>query len=199
MHDITGNQHYLFAKLTKVVPFENNHVPLALKWGVNRAEMVAKILQRHGGAGSGHPAGPANQYLAKSEDIGGQREYDPDKAKFHLKKAGLDGLKVDVSTFDAAFAGAVDAAVLYQSSAAKSGIEIDVVRIRRWLLVQRLAQKPWCVVYWSGRATEDWMFSTAYERGVPWIDTQFDHDRFNALLLEARAELETDERSKLYG
>ena len=40
-----------------------------------------------------------------------QRVYDPDKAKFHLKQAGLDSLSVDLSAADAAFAGAVDAAV----------------------------------------------------------------------------------------
>ncbi len=199
VHDITGNQHYTFPMLTKVAPFDNNDVRLALKYGVDRADMVKKILQGHGAVGNDHPIGPANQYLAAPDDIGGQREFDPDKAKHHLKKAGLDGLKVDLSASDGAFVGAVDAAILFQASAGKAGIEINVVRESAdgywsnvWL------KKPWCACYWSGRATEDWMFNTAYEKGVPWNDSQWEHEKFNKLLLEARAELDTDKRRNLY-
>jgi peptide/nickel transport system substrate-binding protein len=199
VHDITGNQHYTFPMLQKIAPFDNLDVRLALKYGINRLEMVDKILQGHGAVGNDHPIGPANQYLAKPEDIGGQREYDADKAKFHLKKAGLDSVKVDLSAADAAFAGAVDAAVLYQASAAKAGIEINVVREANdgyWSNVWN--KKPWCACYWSGRATEDWMFNTAYEKGVPWNDSQWEHEKFNKLLLEARAELDGEKRRVLY-
>ena len=133
------------------------------------------------------------------DEIGGQHEYDPEKAKFHLKKAGLDGLKVDLSAADAAFAGAVDAAVLYQASAAKVGVEINVVRESSdgyWSNVWN--KKPWCASYWVGRPTEDWMFSTAYERGAPWNDSQWEHEKFNKLLIEARAELNSNKRRELY-
>src|SRR5215472_11860893 len=54
--------------------------------------------------------------------------YDPEKAKFHLKKAGLSNLKVDLSAADTAFAGAVDTAVLCQQHAKAAGIGINVVR-----------------------------------------------------------------------
>ena len=40
-------------------------------------------------------------------------------------------------------------------------------------------KKPFCACYWSGRATEDWMFSSAYEAGVPWNDSFWNHERFN--------------------
>ncbi len=46
-----------------------------------------------------------------------QRGYDPDKAKHHLKKAGLDGLKVTIHAAATAFEGAVDAGSLYAESA----------------------------------------------------------------------------------
>lgn len=42
------------------------------------------------------------------------------------------------------------------------------------------------------------MFSTAYETGVPWNDTQWDHPHFNDLLLTARAELDSDKRRGMY-
>lgn len=42
------------------------------------------------------------------------------------------------------------------------------------------------------------MFSTAYETGVPWNDTAWVNDRFQSLLLEARAELDSAKRKDMY-
>ena len=112
----------------------------------------------------------------------------------------MSSLNIDLSASDGAFSGAVDAAQLYQNSAKAAGININVVQepadgywSNVWL------KKGWCACYWSGRATEDWMFSTAYERGVPWNDTGWDNDRFQSLLLEARAELDSGKRREMYG
>ena len=52
--------------------------------------------------------------------------YDPDKAKHHLKKAGMEGVTLPLSAADTAFGGAVDAALLIKESAAKAGINVDV-------------------------------------------------------------------------
>ncbi|MGB0798112.1 MAG: peptide ABC transporter substrate-binding protein, partial [Planktomarina sp.] len=59
-------------------------------------------------------------------------------------------------------------------------------------------KKSWCACYWSGRATEDWMFSTAYESGVPWNDHHWENARFQELLLSARAELDSTKRRAQY-
>jgi peptide/nickel transport system substrate-binding protein len=60
-------------------------------------------------------------------------------------------------------------------------------------------KKAWCACYWGGRPTEDWMFSTAYQGGVDWNDTFWANDRFDALLLEARSELDDVKRREMYG
>ena len=196
VEEITGTLHYTFPMRTDTAPFDNNDVRLALKYAVDREEMVQKILKGHGIAGNDHPIGPANRYFGDGLE---QRTFDPDRARFHLKKAGAEGLKVDLSAADAAFGGAVDAAVLYKESAAKAGIDINVVREPNdgywsnvWL------SKPWCACYWSGRPTEDWMFSTAYEAGADWNDTYWNNERFNNLLVEARAELDEAKRRDMY-
>jgi len=194
--EVTGNQHYTFPMLTKLDPFSDMKVRQALKYAINRQEMVDKILLGHGAVANDHPIGPANQYYAA--DLA-QNDYDPEKAKSLLSEAGLDGLTVDLSASDAAFSGAVDAAQLYQASAKAAGIDINVVQepadgywSNVWL------KKPWCACYWSGRATEDWMFSTAYESGVPWNDTSWENARFQELLLTARAELDSGKRKDMY-
>jgi peptide/nickel transport system substrate-binding protein len=196
IQEVTGNQHYTFPMLTGSAPFNDVNVRKALKYGVNRQELVDKILLGHGQVGNDTPIGPANPYYVEMEQL----EYDPDQAKFYLQQAGLDSLDVDLSASNAAFEGAVDAAQLYQASAAGSGININVVQepadgywSNVWL------KKPWCASYWSGRATEDWMFSTAYEVDAPWNDSQWDHPRFQELLLSARAELDSAKRAEQYG
>lgn len=194
--EVTGNQHYTFPMHANVSPYDVLEVRQALKYAFNRQELVDKILLGHGAVANDHPIGPANQYFASDLP---QTEYDPDKARSLLKKAGMDGLKVDLSASAAAFNGAVDAALLFQQSAKAAGIDVNVVREPQdgyWSNVWQ--KKPFVACYWSGRATEDWMFSTAYESGVPWNDNFWENARFQSLLLEARAELDTAKRGEMY-
>lgn len=97
-----------------------------------------------------------------------QRAYDADKAKFHLKQAGLSSLNVQLYTAESALEGAVDASLLYAEQAKKAGINIEVLRQPNdgywsnvWLV------KPFCCSYWGGRPTPDWMFSAGYSERRP--------------------------------
>ena len=194
----TGNRHTDWPMDMTVAPFDNHDVRLALKYAVNREQLRDVILSGHGQVGNDTPIGMANQYVATEEEIP-QRTYDPDKAKFHLKKAGLSSLKVSLSTSDTPYAGAVDSVVLYREAAAKAGIDIEVVREPQdgyWDNVWNV--KPFTVSQWNGRATEDWMFSTAYAANAPSNAMKWSHERFNQLLLEARAELDKAKRREMY-
>jgi peptide/nickel transport system substrate-binding protein len=196
IEETSGTQHFTFAMRTDTAPFDDNNVRLALKFGLDRAALLKTILRGHGALGNDHPIGRANTYHAADLP---QRNYDPDKAKFHLKAAGLSSLKVDLSAADAAFAGAVDAAVLYKEHAAKAGIEINVVREPNdgyWSNVWM--KKAFCAVYWGGRPTEDLMFSTAYADGAAWNDSFWKHEKFNQILVVARAELDASKRRQQY-
>lgn len=197
INEQTGNKHYMFQMITTQDPYRDNDVRMAMKYGVDREEMLKKVLYGHGMVGNDHPIGPANRYFDTSLE---QRVYDPDKAKFHLKKAGLDGLSVDLATSDGAFEGAVDMAVLYQASAAAAGIEVTVDRVPAdgyWAEVWRV--RPLVASYSSGRATEDWILSSSYLTGVPWNATQWSNERFDTLLVAARTELDDAKRREMYG
>ena len=194
----TGNQHTTLPMDTRQAPYDNNHVRLALKYAIDREQWLKVILKGYGELGNDFPIGPANQFRATTDDIP-QRAYDPDKAKHHLKKAGLDKLAVQLHVADTAFEGAVDAVTLYRESAKAAGIDLKIVREPNdgywsnvWL------KKPWCGSYWGGRPTEDWMFSQVYSEGADWNETFWSHERFNKLLVEARAELDQKKRRDLY-
>ncbi len=194
--NVTGTKHYTYAMRTNAAPFDDNDVRLAMKYAIDREEIVRTVLRGFGIVGNDHPIAPTNRFFAKDLP---QRQYDPDKAKFHLKKAGRLGETFQLSTANAAWDGAVDAAILFKERAAKAGINIEVTREPNdgywdnvWL------KKPWTAVFWSGRPTEDWMFSMAYAAGASWNDTVWEHDRFNMLLKAGRAELDTSKRREIY-
>ena len=128
-----------------------------------------------------------------------QREYDPDKAKSLLKKAGAEGLSVSLSTADSVFSGAVDMCVLYAEQAKKAGINVNVVREPSdgyysdvWL------KKPFTAVSWGTRPTPDVMFTLAYKSDAAWNESRWQNPEFNKLLLEAKAELDQKKRAEMY-
>ncbi|MDZ7709013.1 MAG: ABC transporter substrate-binding protein [Roseovarius sp.] len=196
INSVAGTQHYTFAMDTREAPYSDVNVRLALKHAVNREELVKKILFGYGSVGNDHPIGQGQRfYNAELE----QKSFDPDKARYYLKKAGLDSLEVKLSAADAAFVGAVDAAVLYQSSAAQAGITLTPSREPNdgyWSDVWM--KRDFAAVYWSGRSVEDQMFSTAYKCGAAWNDSFWCNDRFEELLVKARSELDEAKRREMY-
>jgi peptide/nickel transport system substrate-binding protein len=194
--DVVSTQHYTFPMRTDLAPFDNNHVRMALKLSIDRNEVLDKILNGHGLIGNDHPISPANRYYNADLE---QRVYDPEKAKWHLKQAGLSSLKVELSASDGLYAGAVDTTVLFSEHAKKSGIELVPKRVPDdgywsdvWL------KHPWCASYWSGRPTEDWMFTQGYSASSNWNETFWKNDQFNQLLVAARAELDDSKRRQMY-
>jgi peptide/nickel transport system substrate-binding protein len=58
--------------------------------------------------------------------------------------------------------------------------------------------KPFCASYWGGRPVQDQMYSTAYLSTADWNDTRFKNPAFDALLIEAKGELDPVTRKAIY-
>jgi peptide/nickel transport system substrate-binding protein len=193
---LNGAKHYSIPMLTTSKPYDNNDVRLGLKYGVDRTQLVKLLLRGYGYEGNDHPIAKVNRYYAHEIPI---RAYDPDKAMFHMKKAGMTDHVFNLHAADAAFGGAVDAAILIKEKAAKAGINIKVVREPDdgyWSNVWM--KKEWCMSYWMGRPSEDMMFSIAYAADANWNETLWKHERFNKLLKEARPVLDQTKRREKY-
>ena len=198
VHATTGNKQITLPMLTDIAPYDNNDVRLAVKHIIDRKEWLAKIVHGYGELGNDNPIGPANIYRATTDELP-QREYDPEKAKFHLKKAGLSKLSIQFHAADTGFGGAVDAGQLMVASGAAAGINVEVIREPNdgyWSNVWM--KKPFSACYWSGRPTENWIFSQIYAAEASWNDTHWKHDKFNKLLVQGRAELDATKRREIY-
>ena len=198
VNSVTGQLHYTMPMDTRGAPFDNVDVRTALKYAVDRESLLEKVLNGYGTVGNDHPISPTMRYFAKDLE---QRKYDPDKARFHLKKAGIDSLKVTLHAANVAFAGsgALDTAILFSEHARAASIDLTVKRVpddgyfsNVWMV------KPFTMGYWGGRPTEDMMFSTAYAADAAWNDTWWKNERFNTLLLEARSTLDDAKRHAMY-
>ncbi len=179
-----------------VAPFDNLDVRLALKYAIDRQELVDKIMYGTATVANDYHVSAGMPYAPT--DIP-QRPYDPDKAKFHLKKAGMDSLDVSLSAADSVLPGAVDMCVLYAAQAEKAGINISVVREPNdgywsdvWL------KKPWVFVKWGARPTPDQILTITYKDDAPWNESHWQNARFNELLLLAKAELDDTLRAEQY-
>ncbi|MEZ5809956.1 MAG: ABC transporter substrate-binding protein [Rhizobiaceae bacterium] len=189
-----GRGHYVFIMHCNTAPFDNNDLRLAMKYAMNREEMVEKILFGHGSVGNDIPINAAYPLFTEIE----QRAYDPDKAAFHFKQSGHDG-PVLLRTSEVSFPGAVDAAQLYQQSCAKAGITLEIKREPGdgyWSEVWN--KQPFCTSYWGGRPTQDQMYSTAYLSTADWNDTKFFNESFDKMLYAGRAELDPAKRKAIY-
>ncbi|MGL6211942.1 MAG: ABC transporter substrate-binding protein [Paracoccaceae bacterium] len=191
-----GRGHYVFIMHCDKAPFDNADLRMALKLGINRQEMVDKILGGFGTVGNDFPINSAYPLFDTTIP---QREYDAAAAAEAYKKSGHDGSPIELRVAPGAFPGAVEAAQLFAQSAAAAGIPLTVKLEPDdgyWDNVWNVA--PFCASYWGGRPVQDQMYSTAYLSTAAWNDTKFFNPAFDATLIAARAELDATKRKAMY-
>lgn len=197
LDEVPSGTHVGMPMFCDAEPFKNKDLRTALKLACDRQALIDRILRGHGSVGNDHPIAPVMPFFDASQ---AQREYDPDKARALIKKAGLEGLKIQLSAADTVITGAVDMATLYAEMAKKIGVEITVKREPNdsywsdvWL------KKPFCMAGWGQRPTPDIIFSLGYAKGADWNESHFANGRFNVLLNEAKAEIDAKKRTEMYG
>ena len=62
-------------------PYDNVDLRLALKYSVDRKALLETVLRGYGVLGNDHPIAPIVKFSATDLP---QRDYDPDKARFHI-------------------------------------------------------------------------------------------------------------------
>ena len=191
---VAGRGHYVFVAHCNTAPFNSLDLRLALKFAMDRKEMVDKILRGFGSIGNDFPINKAFPLFTELP----QRPFDTDKAAFHYKKSGHNDT-ILLRTSEVAFPGAVEAAQLYQATCAKAGIKIEIKREPGdgyWSQVWN--KQPFCTAYWGGRAVQDQIYSTAYMSKADWNDSRFFNPKFDQMVVAARGELNQARRKQMY-
>ncbi|HEY4163411.1 MAG TPA: ABC transporter substrate-binding protein [Dongiaceae bacterium] len=186
-----GGYHAIYAARCDTAPFSDPNLRKALKYAIDREQLLRFLFNGYGAIGNDNPIPVSDPYFNKDLEA---TVYDPDKAKFYFGKANVD-VPLVLSASDAAFNGAVDAALLFQSNAKAAGVKFDVKKEPAdsfwkdvWLKV------PFCESYWAGRPAATQMFTTAYRSDAVWNDTGFKDPKFDQLLADAKKEIDKDKR-----
>jgi peptide/nickel transport system substrate-binding protein len=177
-------------------PTGNPDFVLAMKYLLDR-ELIRKALYRgYGVVANDQPIPPGHRYHLASLP---QRPYDPERARFLLKKAGLIGSRLVVYASPAA-EGSVDMASILQLSAANVGLKVAVNRVpsdgywsNHWM------RHPLGFGNNNPRPTADLLFSTLFKSDAPWNESGWKNHRFDELLIAARGEADEAKRKQMYG
>ncbi|MEW6631561.1 MAG: ABC transporter substrate-binding protein [Pseudomonadota bacterium] len=194
--NIVGTRFASFPMLCNAAPFDNNDFRMAVKYAMNRKDIIERVFHGYASLGNDHPVSSIQKYYAKDLP---QRDYDPDKAKFHLKKSGYSGGAIDLKVCDAPFNGAVGTAAVFKETAAACGLDINIVQVPQdgfWTNVWMKA--PFTVSYWSGRPTADWILTLCYNSTSTWNESAWKSDSFDKLLKQARVEQDQPKRTEMY-
>ena len=191
-----GTKHAVLAMDSSGAPLSDPQLRLALKSAIDRQALVDDLLLGHGEIGNDHPIAPTNRYINTAL---AQTTFDPDRARYHLARAGVGHIDLTLMTAEAAFVGASQTAAMFARTAAQAGINLTVRPVANdgyWSDTWQRA--GFCASSSAGRPTEDWMFSAAYAGMSPWNDGHWINARFDALLRMARSELDDTRRRDMY-
>jgi len=186
----------LFVGRTDQGAFANPDVRRAVKYAVQRDEMVSALFEGSGSVSHDNPLFPSSRYF--SADLP-RHDYDADKAAHYWKKSGYDG-PIRLSVADGAtFAGAVECAQLMQASASAAGLPFEIDRVPAdgyWSEVWM--KHDFCSSIWSARPTADALLSLLYHSKSTWNETYWNNSQFDGLITAARGELDEGRRRALY-
>ena len=188
----TGGWYPVMAMNGSRAPYDNLDLRQAMKYAVDREQMIKVLFSGYGTLGNDHPIPRSDpDWNSQLEQL----RYDPDRARFHFRKAGVSDPRIVLQTSDAAFNGAIDMATLFQATASKCDIPFAVKQEPAdgyfsdvWL------KGPFVVSYWGGRPSATQMLEVAYQSRAPWNESGWNSPAFDQLLAFAKAELDPGKR-----
>jgi peptide/nickel transport system substrate-binding protein len=180
--------------LRNTAPGNNDDFVLGMKYIQDRKRIVKRILKGKGSLGNDTPISPAHGKDFCSELP--QRQYDPDKAKFHFKKSGISSAELYVAPVSG---GIEDICLTAQANCAKIGFDLQLKKVPTdgyWGAVWM--KEPINVVTWNMRPTANSQLGIQFAPGAPWNDTFWNSPRMGDLLTKSLAETDPVKRHDMY-
>lgn len=168
----------------------------AMKLLFNREQMRDAIYLGFCRIGNDQPLPPEHRYCNTALP---QTSFDPDKAKFLLKKGGFLNQSLPPLICSPVANGSVEMAVLLQNAAQAIGLRLDVRRMPGdgyWS--QSWMRFPMGFGNSNPRASADMTFALSFASTAPWNESHWRDPRFDQLLSLSRKEPDDAKRHTLY-
>ncbi len=180
--------------LKNAPPGESDDFVKGLQYIQDRKRIVKRVLKGKGSIGNDTPISAAHGSDFCSELP--QREYDPDKAKFHFKKSGVSTAELFVAPVTP---GIEDMCLLAQANCAKIGFDLKLKKVPTdgyWGAVWM--KEPLNVVTWNMRPTANSQMAIQFGPGAAWNDTYWNNARMGELLASSLKETDPAKRHAMY-
>jgi len=173
----------------------NPDFTLGMKYLIDREQIRRAAFRGYAVIGNDQPLAPNHRFYFPGLP---QRPYDPERARYHLNRAGALGMTLPLVASVAA-AGSVDMAMLLQQSAYKAGLNLRLKRVsadgywsNHWM------KSPMGFGNINPRPSADMLFTQFFKSDSQWNESGWNNPQFDQLLLLARAETDEQKRRQLY-
>ncbi|MCK1334591.1 ABC transporter substrate-binding protein [Bradyrhizobium sp. 38] len=189
-----GAYHDLVLRLDGV-PGSNPDFVLALKHMFNREQIRRTVYRGYAVIANDQPIDPTNRFYDARLP---QRAFDLDKARFHLQRSGLANQAFPIVVSPAA-PNSEEMGQVLQQVGQQIGLNLQLQRVPAdgyWS--NHWAKHP---IFFSSippKASVDLTFTQFFYSQGPFNESAWRNDRFDALLLEARAETDNERRRERY-
>lgn len=170
---------------------------LGMKYLFDREQIRTAVFRGYSTIGNDQPVPAFHRYFNAGLP---QRQYDPDKAKFHFTKAGAIGASLPPIYAAPTANGSVDMAQLLQQSGSKIGLNLAINRVpsdgywsKHWM------KHPLGFGNIGPRASIDALFTQFFKSDAAWNESGWSNPKFDQLLLAARSETDEAKRKAIYG
>ncbi len=190
-----GAYHDLVLRLDGT-PGSNPDFVLAVKHMFNREQIRRAIYRGFAVIGNDQPINPANRFYDAELP---QRPFDLDKARFHLQRSGFANQTFPVIVSPAA-PNSEELGQLLQQTGQQIGLNFNLQRMPAdgyWS--NHWAKHP---IFFSSvppKGSVDIAFTQYFYSRGPFNESAWRNERFDKLVLEARAEIDTNKRREMYG
>ncbi|WP_041558274.1 ABC transporter substrate-binding protein [Novosphingobium sp. PP1Y] len=178
------------------LPTGNPDFVQAVKLMIDRPLIKRALFRNYATIANDQPIAPFQPYF--NPDVP-QTVLDLDKARWHIQRSGLTGVRMPIFAATAA-EGSVDMASILQEYGSKVGLNFAVNRVpadgywsTHWM------RHPMTFGNCNPRPTADLIFSLFFDSKANWNESGWKNERFDRLLIEARGEADEARRAELYG
>lgn len=191
LNSVTGGWNP-FTMRTDIAPFNDVRVRQAFRLIADRPQLIADVLE-----GQGSPANDIyGRYDPAYDHSLAQRHQNLDEAKSLLKKAGRDGMSIQLVTSDVAL-GLVESAQVFAQQASQAGVHVSVLNTTPTTFFSRyFLNSSFSQTYWASRnflvQAADSMLPTA-----PYNETHWHNEQWLKYVTEAFATIDVTKQTEL--
>lgn len=178
------------------LPTGNPDFVQAVKLMLDRPLINRAVFRDLATIANDHPIAPGQPYFNPEVP---QTVLDLDKARWHVQRSGLTGVRLPLYCSTAA-EGSVDMASILQEYGARVGLNFAVNRMpadgyfsTHWM------RHPMTFGNSNPRPTADLIFSLFFQSSANWNESGWKDERFDRLLVEARGVGDQALRAEMYG